>query len=64
MGTSGGKNKTHPLSNQKRRSQPMMTMGPDFDHPRPLPAHGPPQGHGYPYDYDQKYDYDSGVSCF
>ena len=60
MGNSGGKNRTHPLSEQERRGQPMMSMEPDFDHPRPPQSY--PQDQGYPYDYDQRYDYDSGVS--
>ena len=57
MGNSGGKNKTHPLSEQERRGQAMMRMSPGsvesdmFPHP----------DHRYEYEMDQRYDYDSGV---
>ena len=59
MGNSGGKNKTHPLSEQERRGQAMMRMSPGsvesdmFPHPDPH--------HRYEYEMDQRYDYDSGV---
>ena len=55
MGNSGGKNKTHPLSEQERRGQAMMRMSPGSVESDMFPHHR------YEYEMDQRYDYDSGV---
>ena len=48
----GSSSKTHPLSEQERIGQPMMSYGRDRDFDAP-----PPYGH----EYDPRAEHDSGV---